>query len=481
MNTGRFLALIFCGLLALSAVAMIWRPSSAPDGRVPLVWVSDNNPARALQIAAFNEEHPDLALRLDYGNMGVQKIILQSSSGVGPDIFDFQDDDMGTFVESGILWDVTEPAARLGFSAEANGWPAARKNLLYNGRQYGFSCSAGAFILIYNKNVFDYFGVPYPEGLMTWEEFIALARRVNSATAERAGDKRRIFGVTGANWRLLFESLRGEIFSEDGRPRILDSPELRRAFEMHHDFLFAHRIMPSTVEARAMSGQGGWGTGQLNQFATGNYAMITVGHWALISFARAHALQAGQLEKRGLKEEDIRNPLERPLRLGAVLIPKFAGREPSYRVRGRIAGINARSPRREQALAFLQYLAGPTYSKLLNESADWLPGNPGYANLGVEPGAPALDRLGLQKTTEEAMGFGYTLRRSPFLLTSDVNRVLSEQISRMETDPSLSVETLLKTADDSLRVLLRRNLDRSPGLKKLYLERFGEASYRSLL
>jgi len=480
MSTGRFLVLIFGSLITLSAVAVIWRPHRAADGRTPLIWVSDNNPARALQIAAFNEEHADLAVQLDYGNAGAQKIILQSSSGVGPDIFDFQDDDLGTFVESGILWDVTEPAARLGFSAASDCWPAARQNLLYNGRQFGFSCSAGAFILIYNKNVFDYFGVPYPEGLMTWEEFVACARRVNSATASQPGDARRIFAVAGMNWRLFFESLRGELFSGDGLPRILDSPELRRAFEMHREFLFAHRIMPTTVEAQDMSGQGGWGTGQLNQFSTGNYAMIAVGHWALISFARAHALQAERLEKQGLRGEDIRNPLDRPLRLGAVLIPKFSGHAPSYRVRGRIAGINARSPRREQALAFLQYLAGPTYSRLLNESADWLPGNPRYAGLGVEPGASALDRPLLQKTTEEAMTYGYAMRRSPFLLTSEVSRVLNEQIGRMESNPSIPVEVLLKTADDALRVLLRRNLDRNPALKHLYLQRFGETAYQSL-
>lgn len=481
MSTARFLVLVFTGLLALSAIAMMWRSNRASDGRVPLVWVSDNNPARALQIEAFNEENPGLNLQLDYGNSGAQKIILQSSSGVGPDIFDFQDDDMGTFVESGILWDITEPASRLGFSAAKDCWPASRQNLLYNGRQYGFSCSAGAVILIYNKNVFDYFGVPYPQGLMTWDEFVGLARQVNSATAGKTGDGKRIFAVTGANWRLFFECLRGEIFSEDGQPRIFNSPELRRAFEQHREFLFTHRIMPTTVEARAMSGQGGWGAGGLNQFSTGNYAMTAVGHWSLISFARAHAHQVEQLEQQGLKEGDIRNPLERPLRLGAVLVPTFAGYEPSYRVRGRIAGINARSPHREQALAFLQYLSGPTYSTLLNESADWLPGNPRHANLGVEAGAPALDRLQLQKTTEEAMTHGYALRRSPFLLTSEVFRVLNEQIGRMETDPSIPVENLLKNANDALRVLLRRNLDRNPALKELYLQRFGEASYRALL
>lgn len=71
MNTTKFLAVLFGCLLVLSGIAAIWRPNRDLHGQ---------------QIAAFNEKHPDLLLQLDYGNSGAQKIILQSSSGVGPDI-----------------------------------------------------------------------------------------------------------------------------------------------------------------------------------------------------------------------------------------------------------------------------------------------------------------------------------------------------------------------------------------------------------
>lgn len=76
-----------------------------------------------------------------------------------------------------------------------------------------------------------------------------------------------------------------------------------------------------------------------------------------------------------------------------------------------------------------------------------LPGNPRYARLGVEPGPPALDRMALQSATEEAIGMGYSPRRSPFLLSSDVARVLAEQANRLESNPELSTDALLKTAD----------------------------------
>lgn len=477
MTTTKFLAAIFAALLLFSGLAYVWRPTKGPEGKIPLTWVSDNNPARTLQIQAFNEENPDLNLSLDYASTGVQKIILQCASGVGPDIFDYNDESLETFVEAGVLMDVSEQAKAMGFDAATAGWPSGYNTFNYLGKQYGFPCNTGAGILIYNKNVFDYFGIPYPQGVMTWDEFIEMAGKVNSPDRN---SKHQVFATSGLNWRLFFDSQRGEYFDENGRPRIADSPELYRAFEMHRDFIFKYHLTPTAVETKAMSGQGGWGSGNLNQFAVGRYAMVATGHWSLIAFGRAYQKQAENLKEKGLKEEDIKNPLERPVRLGAILIPHFAGQKPSYRVQSRVAGVNAKSPNRDEAVKFLKYLSGPVYSELLNQGTDWLPGNPKYAELGVEPGPPALAREQLQATTKEAVTYGYVARRSPFILSSDVSRVLNEQISRLESAPSIPIRSLLDTAQRDIDVLLRRNLDRNPELKKLFIEKFGEQAYKDL-
>ena len=55
MSSLRLFGLIFAVLGALSVVAWLWQPASAPSGKTPLVWVSDNNPARTLQIATFEQ------------------------------------------------------------------------------------------------------------------------------------------------------------------------------------------------------------------------------------------------------------------------------------------------------------------------------------------------------------------------------------------------------------------------------------------
>jgi ABC-type glycerol-3-phosphate transport system substrate-binding protein len=442
--------------------------------------VSDNNPARRAQIDAFNEEHPDLALRLDYGNVGVQKIILQSASGVGPDIFDFSDEQMESYVEAGVLWDVTDAAGKMGFSGREAGWPGGTDTYIYEGRQYGFPCNTGSLILIYNKNVFDHFGIPYPTGNLTWDEFFALARTVNSKTNPEGAKGRQIFAITGLGYRNFFESQRGEYFQEDGSLNIVGNNELRRALDMYRDLVFKDQLAPTSVEAKHMSGQGGWGSGSLNQFSAGRYAMLISGHWSLIAFGRAHQQQQEHLTKQGLTSADVANPLEKPLRIGAVLYPHFAGREPNYRIASRVAGINSRSPHREEALEFLKYLAAPTYSKLLNEGMDYLPGNPKHADLGAEPGSPDLSRPELQAATVEAMSHGYVLRSSPFLLLGDVIRVMTAQVSRLESNRNIPTDDLLRSADKELRTLMHRNLERNFELRELYIKRFGAEAYARL-
>lgn len=457
MSITRFLSFLFLLLAFLTGVAALWRPPGEPGNRVKLIWVSDNNPMRAAQIDAFNRENPELLLKLDYSNVGLQKILLQCGSGIGPDIFDYHDEQMQSLVEAGVLSDVTEAAAEQGFSADRC-WPAGSAALTYQGRQYGFPCNIGANVLFYNRNVFDDFGVAYPKGLMTIPQFIELAMHFTPSIDEVGAPD--LFAVHGLNWRILFEAQHGEFFTEEGRPHIAGNTQLRGALELHRDLIFKYRLMPSTVEVNSMSGQGGWGSGARNHFAAGRFAMLVSGQWALIGLRNAYQHQFG-------KEL-------RPLRLGCVLLPRFEDKPACYRITSRLAGINAHGPHRDEALAFLKYLAGSTYSTLLNQGPDYLPGVPEYADGGFEKGPDDLAAGEVHERTKEAMSYGYVQRRSPYLLISDVaglpSSVLDRQVSRLESNPRISIDDLLRTAQDELEVRLKRNLERNPELRKRYAE-----------
>jgi len=470
------LGTVFGVLLALTVVAWWLKPAPPRDGKTPLVWVSDNNPERQRQIQAFNELHPDLDLRLDYGNRGLEKIIVQSSSGVGPDLADGYGAQLQTLADAGIAWDVTEAARAGGFDMVSNVWPAVWQEVSYQGRQICYPCNVSANILIYNKNIFDQFGVPYPSADLDWDDFIALAKRV---TRVSPSSRDTVYGVTGLDWRFFFESLQGEYFSADGTRLLVAEEPMRIAFQRHQQILFGERITPTSWEMRTMAGQGGWGAGTLNLFASGRFAMMVSAKWVLIRLRVAHQDQmrrSAQWEAAGGKNLSTRPAV---LRLGSALLPHAPGRPPSYRVGTRSVIVNARSPRREQAVEFLKFLAGPVYSRLLNEGADSLPGNPAYVDLGVQEGVADLAELEMHRTQVAAMQYGYSLRKSPFLLTSDVERVIHTQVSRMESNPDVPVEQLLADAQEELLRLMQRNLDRAPALKARYRKLTGTADVRA--
>jgi len=474
MSSWRIFAVLAIMLGLLLLAAFWWQPTDDLHGRTLLVWASDNNPARVDQITTFNLEHPQDKLELDFGDAGMQKVLLQCSSGIGPDIFDiYGKNELQGYVEAGVLWDVTSAADQRGFSAVKNMWPGLAEAMTYEGRQYAYPCNIVINILIYNKNVFDYYGVAYPEKVETWDQLVELGRKVSTEGTGKAGLDGPIYGLARITWKDFFASQRGEFFDPAGH--LLDlvtNAELRKAFEWHRDLIFKHKLALTSVQLQSMGGQGGWGASEFNQFASGKFAMIAAGNYALLLFGRAHAEQIKEIAALGGKIEDIRDPLKRPLRLGSVLLPGFAGHTPCYEVECRMAGINPYGAHREQALDFLQYLTGPSYSSLINRNEDGMPGNPKYATLGVATQADDLGTAQIHQTAAQAMAFGYSPRSSPFLLDNDVAQVIMGEISRLESNPQIGIDELLSDAQRQLNRLLRRNLNHDPALKKRYVQSY---------
>src|SRR5688572_12887518 len=129
---------VFTGIaIALGLLSLVaWRlsPREESGGKIVLTWVSDDNPARRDQVALFNEMYPQYEVRLDAGNVGVEKVLVQASSGVGPDLFDSGGSaQAATYVRAGVAWDVTDELARRGIRPELT-WPVATGSFVANGR-----------------------------------------------------------------------------------------------------------------------------------------------------------------------------------------------------------------------------------------------------------------------------------------------------------------------------------------------------------
>lgn len=435
---------LFAFLALLSVVAWRIQPRDTAQGKVPLVWVSDDNPARREQIALFNTLHPEYDLRLDPSNTGMEKVIVQSLAGVGPDIFDCYDGfQLSAYVRSGIAWDVTDALKAAGIDVESEVWRAVHPNIIHEGRVYGFPTNAAVNAIWFHKDLFDEYGVPYPEGPWTWEQFLQVAKRL---TVRDKNGRPVQFGflMDWWNWYHFVLQWGGRLYTPDGTRCIIDSAQAIAAVQWMQDLIYKHRVMPSPVEEAAMATQGGWGSGTITWFGAKKGAMALGGRWWLCTL-RSY---------RGLK-------------LGAVESPHGPYR--IFRGYGRASLINRNSPRREHALKFLLYLAGKEYNELINHQADALAPVRKYCYTQKYLHDPAFPEEDFNVVWRDAMNYAVPDEVSPFVNGQTVNRILNKQLDLVKSNQKTAADAL-RTAARQINEEIQKTIQRDPTLRKRYEE-----------
>ena len=100
----RFFFLVYAGLAAMTAVAVLIRTPADPDA---FTWCTDTNPARTEQIGLFVAEAPEYSVALDPGDGGMEKLMVQCLAGHGPDFFDIPTFTLSALSEAGVALDVS--------------------------------------------------------------------------------------------------------------------------------------------------------------------------------------------------------------------------------------------------------------------------------------------------------------------------------------------------------------------------------------
>jgi multiple sugar transport system substrate-binding protein len=129
----------------------------------------------------------------------------------------------------------------------------------------------------YNKEVFDEYGVAYPEPGWTWDDMLETAQAL---TKDTDGDGNTdLWGIQLiANWTTGFEyfvaAAGGSLISEDGTQFVgyMDSPETIEAVQLYSDLYNVHQVAPPPADFSLWKGGNA-------EFANGNAAMLLDGRW----------------------------------------------------------------------------------------------------------------------------------------------------------------------------------------------------------
>ncbi len=473
------MAIIFGSLLLLSLLAWSLAPPPRTDGKTPLIWVTDANPQRDDQVNKFNEMYPKLDLTIDPDNSGTMKVVTQSSAGMGGDIIGHvaPNSSYQTYTEAGILWDVTEIAKKMGFGPETLPKQirplVMMKQLDKNGniveRQYIYPCNVAHTIMIYNKNLFDKYKIPYPKEDLTWEDYLEICKKL---TVYKDGEDNypEAFGLTGADMTLMIWQNGGDILNKDRTQSKLSTEEAINAMQLYHDLYYKYRVTPTPSQKSGMAAQGGWG-GNMAFFGSGKIATIWGARWMLIQFRRFIAEQK-KARKKFLKENPGKES-EAPeiLRIGACLVPRFKGKKRITNFGCRGAGINAASKNRDEALKFLQYLASKQYSDILNQGADSKPGNKKYISLDQFINPKYDGEKQVHEMSLKAIPDGRYLVPSPFISGAKVTRILKKLNEKIVADEDITREEIAAAArrtDEEIDLEILRNIQRQKKLRQFY-------------
>lgn len=198
-------------------------------------------------------------------------------AGTAPDVLAFSALQSGAYVGREALYDMSKlPDAKKLLDEMQEGTKAA---VLFNGKIYGMPIGVGVRALIYNKELFDKAGVPYPDSKkpMTWEEFLKIAPKLtvkdkNGKVIQYAANfhKREI-------WEAFVVQNGGKFIDNYTRPTkiLINSPEGIGGLQFMRT-LVEKEIIPQWED----QWEGAFGSPD-SALVTGKVAMMQAGPWSL--------------------------------------------------------------------------------------------------------------------------------------------------------------------------------------------------------
>jgi len=238
----------------------------------------------------------------------------------------------------------------------------------FRGKQVGMPVNFGAYVMHYNKTLFERAGRKLPDDTWTWDTFLeaakALTRPATDGTFGQYGFETRLHENVYSSW---LWNAGGDLFNPEGTRQLFDKNESIEGMQYLVDLLHRHRVAISPEVILKQTGANSpYGT---NTFGlTGKVGMVFNAIYFLPTYRQAEGLQQ--------MEWDI------------APIPKGArGRTTTNPTAGVTMWSGSKSP--DAAWAFMRYLVSEEASKIyVDMQIDGLPVHKGAADLVLKDSRP---------------------------------------------------------------------------------------------
>lgn len=227
-----------------------------------------------------------------------------ASGGTMPDVFWMHSNTVQMYMENDLLLDLTDYISK-DSSIDLSKYYEGVKNLYTrnDGKVFALPKDHDTIALLYNKAIFDKYGVEYPTDAWTWDDMYEAAKKI---TEDSKGDVYGMAMNTSNNqdgWYNAIYCYGGKVVTDDHKGTTIGSAESKAGMEMIRKLLTVGA--PQSVVAE---------TGTDSLFMSGKVGMITQGSWMINAFYTAEGhndyawalLPYADLNKNGTCEKEER-------------------------------------------------------------------------------------------------------------------------------------------------------------------------------
>ena len=220
----------------------------------------------------FETQNPDITVELQLVPWSQYWINLDAALGAGTaaDVF-WMNSFLPRYAEAGLLSSLDEFIARDGI--DMNDYVASTLRLTsHNGTQYAMPKGLDTVVVVYNREMFETYGVDTPSEGWTWDDMISIAEELRANMDAEGSDLFPILMELSPqpSYINFIQQNGGFILSEDGRTAGFDQPGTVTAYQNVLDLMDANLMPSATVLADTVA---------LDLFISQRGAMLFVGTW----------------------------------------------------------------------------------------------------------------------------------------------------------------------------------------------------------
>ncbi|MGE7366370.1 ABC transporter substrate-binding protein [Desemzia incerta] len=225
---------------------------------------------------AFTKENPHITIKqvsATYDEYN-ERVLTMAAGGNLPDLIWTQPAGYATFVENGLLMDLSDQVDKLDLDELQ---PGVIELGQVDGTQYGMIRDRSTVQMAYNKDMFDEAGIEYPEDDWTMDEFLETAK----ALTVKDGDRTTQFGIENFYLKELLTAHGTNIMDPETAEITLDAPKTIEAIELSQAMINEYNVQPTGAQTEGMS----------SLFLSGVAGMSMAGPWDWVEFEKNAAFE----------------------------------------------------------------------------------------------------------------------------------------------------------------------------------------------